>query len=160
MKFTPPVLTVLEQIAGQGFLDTTLEGDAAYQPPLAPAGLYDVETQRVEAMQLHKFISQTAGSYTFRTYGLDLTTKLKGRQFVFRPWWTPRAFELVAIPSDAWRFAPYPNDGSHAHCELTYVGIGAAEEHKDGYFLENIWVTREAYENYIRDDVFHCRNDA
>ena len=160
MKFIPPVLTVIEQVAGRGFIDTTLEGDPGYQAPLAPGGLYDIETQRTEAIQLHKLLAVTEGVHSFRTYGAAGITGLKGQRFVFRPWWTSKAFDLVANPSDGWRLAKYPNDGSHAHCELTYVGIGAAEEHKDGYFLGSIWVTRDAYENCIRDDMFHCRSDA
>jgi hypothetical protein len=162
MKFTPPVLTVIDQVSGPGFVDTFLEGDAStYQAPLAPAGLYDIETQRIEAIQLHKLVAAEPLRYTFRTYRTNpQATELRGKQFVFRPWWTAKAFDLVTNPSTGWQYSVYPSDGSHAHCELTYVGIGSDEDNKDGYFLGDLWVTREAFESYIRDDIFHCRDDA
>jgi hypothetical protein len=162
MKFTPPVLAVLNQVQGDGFVDTTVEGDfSTYGPPLAPAGLYDVETQRAEALQLHKLIRSEANTHIFRTYRTQTPTDaLLGRSFVFRPWWTSKSFALVAEPSTEWRYSVYPNDGTHAHCELTYLGIGADEDDKDGYFLGELWVTRAAYQQYIRDDIFHCRDDA
>jgi hypothetical protein len=162
MKFVPPVLTVLSQSQCGTSVDTVVVGDiSTYRPPLAPAGLYDVENQRDEALQLHKIVLSDGETYTFRTYEAEARPEsICGKSFVFRPWWTPKSIALVTKPSSQWRYALYPADGTHAHCELTYVGIGANEDAKDGYFIEDLWVTCDAYERYIRDDVFHCRDDA
>jgi hypothetical protein len=138
-----------------------LNGDAStYGPPLAPGGLDDKETQATELLQLHKLIRQDGDTYLFKTFGaLPLPKEALNRQYVFRPWWTLRAWKLVAEPSPSWQYSVYPADEGHAHCELTYVRIGAGEENKNGYVLGNTWVTREAYERFIRDDEYHCRHD-
>jgi len=159
MKFEAPVLVLANQLRDGPDVLSYLDGDASpYGPPLAPAGLYDRETQAIEVLQLHKLMRQKGNSYTFKTFEASpLPKEALGRQYVFRPWWTLRAWKLVAEASPEWQYSVYPADRDHAHCELTYVGIGAAEEHIDGYFLGNTWVTREAYERFIRNDEYHCR---
>lgn len=162
MAFTAPVVSVLRfEVVGTDVL-THIEGDLSpYGPPLAPAGLYDLPTQGVEYFQLHKLESTAERAHTFRTFKcVPPTGPDQGLKVVFRPWWTTRAWNIVTDRHRVWQFAQYLNDGSHAHCELTYAPIGANEAQKDGYFSGNDWITTEAYERFVRDDEYHCRDDA
>ena len=159
MPFIPPVVTMLRQeTAGEDVL-TCVAGDLTpYGAPLAPAGLYDQATQSNEHFQLHKLVHEAVGSYTFRTFkAKPLAGDLGGLAFVFRPWWTHQGWTNVADTTRTWQHATYPDDGSHAHCELTYVGIGAQLEQKDGYFSGGDWITCEAYERFVRNDEYRCR---
>lgn len=159
MPFIAPIVTILRQeTAGEDVL-TYVAGDLApYGAPLAPAGLYDEVNQSTEYFQLHKLVSHAPGRYTFRTFNAKpLADKPEGFRFVFRPWWTRRAWDIVTDLNRPWQHAIYPNDGSHAHCELTYAGIGEHEEHKDGYFSGSDWITCEAYVRFVRNDEYRCR---
>jgi hypothetical protein len=160
MSFKPPIVTVLSQSTDSLGLLTRLTGNAAtYGAPLAPGGLYDVETQGKEALQLHKLVLEAKDECVFRTYTDAEQSNIVGQHFVFRPWWTKRAWGLVTDTSLVWSHAKYPADGSHTHCELTYEAIGADEKIKSGYVSGNNWVTPEAYERFVLHDEYHCRDD-
>lgn len=162
MSFTAPSVTIIRhEVVADDVLTYVAGSLAAYGPPLAPAGLYDQATQAVEHFQLHKLVSQNDDVYTFRTFSAHPPKAPDpGSRFVFRPWWTARAWRIVIDTKRVWIRTDYPDDGSHAHCELTYAGIGAQENNKDGYLSGNDWITCEAYERFVRDDEYHCRDDA
>lgn len=156
--FSAPKLRVENQVVDGEDVVTVLVGDVhPYEAPLAPAGLYDVETERVEAFPLHKLVKRVGNTWTFRTYGKCLPLlPIVSRDYVYRPWWTERAWELVTDTDRVWTRATYPDNGSHLHCEITFAQIGGGQE-PEAYVSDGSWVTREAYERFIRDDEFHCR---
>jgi hypothetical protein len=162
MNFVPPKLTIASQVTDAHGLVTTLRGDAStYAAPLAPAGLYDIETQRHEVLQLHKLMSQSEGEYVFRTFGESSPNERQvGSTYVFRPWWNPRAWKLVTDRTLTWEHRSYPDDGTHVHCELTYAGIGADEPNTEGYVTGPWWITNDAYQRFVKADEYHCRDDA
>jgi len=161
MPFVAPRLIVESQIADGSDVITTLVGKPApYKSTLAPAGLYDTQTQKLESYQLHKLLSRSNDKLEFKTYGSSLPTiPLAGLEFVFRPWWTDEAWELVTDVSLVWERLSYPSNGSHDHCAITWVAIGQGEKNKEGYRSGNAWITVQAYEQFVRRDVYHCRDD-
>ena len=154
--FVAPKVTVAEVSAGDGFDTVTIAGSLSpYTPPLAPAGLYDVRTEREEAAQLHKITSSDSDVHTFHTYRPQrISASIVGGQFVYRSWWTPQQFQLVTDTSLRWERAQYAADEEHVHCALTWEAITAPME---AYHSDDTWITVEAYEQFIRDDILHSR---
>jgi len=161
MPFVAPRLIVETQIAEGGGVITTLEGSPTpYSSVLAPAGLYDIQSQKIESYQLHKLLHWTNDKLVFKTYGQPLpATSLDGLEFVFRPWWTDEAWKLVTDKELSWERLPYPSNGSHEHCAITWEAIGQGEKNKEGYRSGDAWVTVQAYEQFIRQDIYHCRDE-
>jgi len=161
MKFIAPRLVVKEQIVEDGDVVTILEGSPApYESPLAPAGFYDVQTERVERFQLHKVLHHATNHLVFKTFGSSLPSRpITTQTFVFRPWWTDEAWELVTTTSLVWQRLKYPANGSHEHCAITWEAIGCGEQNTEGYRTGSTWVTVQAYEKFVRDDAFHCRSN-
>jgi hypothetical protein len=160
MPFIAPRLVVEEQVADGSDVVTSLFGSPApYKDFLAPAGLYDVATERVEAFQLHRLLRWDGNLLVFRTYSTSLPAlSLNGREFVFRSWWTSEAWHLVTNKNLSWVRKKYPANGSHAHCAITFEAIGEREQHPEGYVSGNAWITVEAYERFVCDDAYHCRD--
>ena len=133
-----------------------------YAPPFAPAALYDTQTERVEAVQLHKLVCSSEESFTFHTFPPQhVSSAIIGGTFVYRPWWTPEQLEIVLDTSLPWSRERYPDDGSHTHCMLTWEAISAYAEPTEGYRCgRHTWITVDAYEKFIRGDLYRCRAKA
>lgn len=156
--FIAPAVLVQDQIAdGEDVLTVILGSILPYGAPLAPAALYDLETERLEAFPLHKLLSGDADTWKFRTFkqGLPVVPVI-GQRYVYRPWWTPRAWDLVTDASRVWRKMIYPRDAVHVHCEITFAQIGEGKN-SVAYLSDGAWITSEAYERFVCNDEFHCR---
>jgi hypothetical protein len=157
----PQVVVVGAVTSCDGYTDLELRGSLApYRPAFAPAGLYDLETERVEAAQLHKFVSANPAEEraVFRTFAPHCPSpRLANGRYVYRPWWTPDQFALVLDLERIWSRERYPDDGSHEHCFLSWESIASYADNKEGYRSGGLWITVDAYEKYIRDDIFRCR---
>jgi hypothetical protein len=154
--FVAPEVTVAAVTPAAGFDTIAIVGALdPYAPPLAPAGLYDTRTQREEAAQLHKLVRSDAAVHTFHTFPPHrVSSEVVGQRFVYRPWWTPQQLELATDTALRWERERYPADDDHSHCGLTSQTITAPME---AYRCGDMWITIEAYERFIRDDIFHCR---
>jgi hypothetical protein len=154
--FVAPEVTVAAVTPAAGFDTIAIVGALdSYEPPLAPAGLYDTRTQREEAAQLHKLVHSDAAVHTFYTFPPHrVSSELVGQRLVYRPWWTPRQLELVIDTALRWEREQYPADGDHSHCGLTWETITAPME---AYRCGDTWITVDAYERFIRDDTLHYR---
>lgn len=90
--FVAPLVQVGRVTSGSDFTLIEIAGALApYGPPFAPAGLYDVETEAREAVQLHRLvsISGSCDAASFHTYPPQFASaELVGKQYVYRPWWT------------------------------------------------------------------------
>jgi hypothetical protein len=159
--FTAPRVRVERVASGSDFTLIEIAGALApYEPPFAPAGLYDIETEALEAAQLHKLVTVNGScdAASFHTYTPQFASaELVGKQYVFRPWWTKNQLALVTDTSRTWVLEAYPDNGTHAHCELTWELIAAHEGHRVAYRSGNFWVTQQAYETLIRADLYGCR---
>ena len=104
MAFVAPRVVVSSQFAVGENVITRITGDPTpYSEPLAPAGLYDVATERREAFALHKLARHVGDSMEFKTYRVALPqSSLAGGHFAFRPWWTAKAWKLVTDTTLIW----------------------------------------------------------
>jgi hypothetical protein len=136
---------------------------APYEEPFAPAGLYDLGTERIEVAQLHKIVARDAERQTasFRTFAPHrVSGALVGQEFVYRPWWTPDQLDVVVDISRKWVLEQYPDDGTHAHCQLTWEAISGYASPSIGYRCGSMWLIVDAYEKIVRDDCYQCRASA
>ncbi len=127
--------------------------------PIAPAGLYAQDESRI-VMELHKAVAVSGRRVTFESYETNDEVRV-GASYELRQMWDSSAFELVTNLGLVWSRETYPGDGSACDsCPLTYVwfgrdrGDGAATE---GYRSGRAWITVDAYERYIRDDILRVR---
>jgi hypothetical protein len=157
--FVSPKLHVADQFQQGSDVVTVLFGSLnPYTPPLVPAALYDVATERREIFQLHKILYSSEESSRFITFGSSLPVEsIIGNKFVYRPWWSAEAWDLVTNPSLTWHRESYPDNGNHTHCPITWQAISAYKEPREGYKCGKVWITIEAYEKFIRDDIYNCR---
>jgi hypothetical protein len=157
--FVSPKLLVADQFQQDSDVVTVLSGSLGSQtPPWAPAALYDLATERHEIFQLHKILYSFEESSRFITFGSSLPIdSIIGQKFAYRPWWSAEAWDLVTNSSLTWHRKSYPDNGSHTHCPITWQAISADKEPREGYKCGNVWITIEAYENFIRDDIYKCR---
>lgn len=131
-------------------------------PPIAPAALYAEDDPAREVYQLHRLLHEEGDRLTFETYR-DTSAEAPevGHRYVFRSWWLEDALELVEDTSLEWTLERYPDNGDHDFCPLTYGDICgkpdcAACQH-EGYRSGNRWITVDAYQRFIRDDVLRLR---
>jgi hypothetical protein len=144
-RFVAPKVSVTAITPGERFDTIAVVGLLhPYGPPFAPAGLYDLRTERQEAAQLHKLASSDGTRHTFHTFPPHRVSRsLLGRRFVYRSWWTADQLQLVTDTSLGWHRRRYPTDGDHVHCALTWQTISAPIE---AYECRGDWITIEAYE--------------
>lgn len=156
--FVAPRVIVREQFPDGKDVVTVVAGSLRpYNQAHAPAALYDLETERVKAFPLHKLVGVDADVWTFRTYEQGMPVEqIIGQSYVFRPWWSQSAWELSRDSSRVWTKKALPDDGSHEHCEFTYVHI-PNDDSTMSYESDGIWITSEAYERFIIGDEYHCR---
>jgi hypothetical protein len=81
-------------------------------------------------------VNGSCDAASFHTYTPQFASaELVGKQYVFRPWWTKNQLALVTDTSRTWVLEAYPDNGTHAHCELTWELI-AAHEFAHGFSFE------------------------
>ncbi len=160
MTYKEPVAEVVD-IARQRDVTTTVLKVLGELPsaPLYPAALYHQSDPSREALQLHKLVGTARNVLTFQSYDVGPTLPSPGQRFIFRCWWSRDALELVLNTDLTWTLQEYPDDGSHSHCPLTYETISAYTGHRDGYRSGDTWITVEAYDRFIRDDVLRIRGE-
>jgi hypothetical protein len=57
-----------------------------------------------------------------------------------------------------WEHREYPDDGNHDHCLFTWETIAAYAETRSGYWSREYgWITKSAYDDFIRDDIYRLR---
>lgn len=155
-SFKPPIIKVSKVTIEDHYTIVEVSGSLSpYSSALHPAALYDVITGQKEAGQLHKLIHAEGDVYTFQTFPPQkVSPTLISKTFIYRPWWTEDGLELVLDTSLIWTFETYPKNEDHAHCALTWETIANPMK---AYRCKKHWITEQAYNDHIRDDIFKYR---
>lgn len=65
--------------------------------------------------------------------------------------------DAVRDRSRVWSHEHYPDNGDHDHCLVTWTRIEAQGSHPDGYRSGCDWLTVNAYQTYIVQDLLRIR---
>lgn len=150
------VLVTIRRASRSGDVTTTelrLEDGQWPFDPIAPATLWTDEDRVV--VELHKLVSLDGDTATFETYDLQGAPPEVGGPYRMYSWWNRAEYEAASDPT-LWRRATWDKPGDHTHCLLTFEEINDGDE---GYVVDpgGAWITTDAYEKYVRDDVLRLR---
>jgi hypothetical protein len=121
--------------------------------PVAPASVWTDDNQLV--VELHKLLHLDEDVAIFESYALTSRTPAIGGPYRMFSWWSPDQFRAATDPLVEWRKGVYDR-GDHTHCLLTWATIYDGEAaYQEGSNME--WITVDAFEKYIRDDVLRLR---
>jgi len=125
---------------------------------MAPAAL-SLDPNSVDyEFDVHKQIARDRFIVTFETYNSAQPLPKVGTTYTWHPWWLPWALDAVVDENANWQLCEYPEDEAHTHCLLTWETIAAYVDHRVGYVSKHGWITLDAYNEYIRDDVLRLRS--
>ena len=143
---------------------TTTVVDCAEPPSaaIAPASLVDDSTDWVAVIELHHLIGKAGSRLSFETYGPVEHEPVVGREYTLQSWWSQGALDLVTDMNRVWTREAYPPGGDDCvYCPLTYSWFGRGESDDsvmEGYRSRDVWITVDAYERFIRDDLLRIRS--
>jgi hypothetical protein len=140
----------------EGDVTTTelwLQEGAWPSAPLAPATVWSGDVDRLLLIELHRLVDLEGASARFESYELETALPPIGGPHSFFAWWTPEQLAAAIDPSLEWQPVQY-YESDHGHCRLTWKEI---EPGDPVYVSDAGWITVEAYERYIRDDVLRVR---
>jgi hypothetical protein len=157
MAYVEPKVEILEVSQNRDVTRIVARFDKAVSDPVAPSGLYINPKSGSERFQLHKLISQDELVFTFETYHSAHPLPMMGDMYSYRGWWLPKAIEAVLDEEAQWQREQYPNNGNHDHCLLTWETIASYSQTSEGYHSEHGWITVDAYNKFIRDDIYHLK---
>jgi hypothetical protein len=151
------VLATIIRASHSGDETTTelrLESDRWPFDPLAPATLWTNDNQPV--IELHRLPRSDGRVAVFESYDESGELPQPGGPYRMYSWWNPDQRHAVTDTTLEWHRRTYNKPGDHTHCILTFEEIDDAGE---GYQLEHYggWISVDAYEKYIRDDVLRLR---
>jgi hypothetical protein len=127
--------------------------EGKWPEPLAPASVWSGEGRRTRVIDLHRLVSRAEDVAIFESYGLEGDIPTAGGPYALYAWWTPEQLEAARDVDLEWRRRSY--DGAdHDHCLLTWQTIGSGDV---AYSSEAGWISVDAYEQFIRDDVLRLR---
>jgi hypothetical protein len=140
-----------------GYVTTTeLRLDSGEWPfePVAPATLWAARDEPVT--HLHKLLRLDGADATFESYGPQGEVPQPGGPYRMYSWFTPDQYEALTDTNVEWHRGVYEKPGDHTHCILTWEAI---DDGDDGYRVEpgGGWISVDAYEKYIRDDILRVR---
>ena len=154
---TEPEVEVFEATQHAGTTRLLIYFDQMPSEPVAPAGLYAEPGSAHPAFELHKLVGRDRLLLSFETYDCPLRVPAPGKVFHYRAWWLPEAMAAARDTVVSWKLTTYPDNGDHDHCLFTWATIAAHTEHRRAYHSKHGWITVEAYEKFIRDDVYRVR---
>jgi hypothetical protein len=135
---------------------TELRLDSGEWPfdPLAPATLWAARDEPVT--EVHKLLRLNGADAVFESYDLEGEVPQPGGPYRMYSWFTPDQYKALTDTEAEWHRATYDKPSDHTHCILTWEGI---DDGDDGYVVEpgGGWVSVDAYEKYIRDDLLRLR---
>jgi hypothetical protein len=137
----------------------TITLDRPCHPPIWPALLLEGLDRVI--CQFDRLVSEAPDlRFVFDAFVAPGTTLASGGRYIFRGLFTADALELVTDTSREWIREPYPDNGDHDHCALTWARIAADEGDGCGYRSGSDWISVEAFELYIKGDRLRVRSQA
>lgn len=133
-----------------------LQVDLTKLDPICPATLYRDEDARSSLLDLHRLLSIQGQSATCISFDSS-TEVVVGETYFHQGWWSTSAYRLVTDRTRLWTLAKYPDDSDHDHCPLTWKKISTKNGEAFGYCSGDDWISVEAFEKYIRDDLLGVR---
>jgi hypothetical protein len=162
MTYTQPIGEIVELIMDGQRITTVVRSSRPLAAPVAPAGLYELSEPSQLVLELHKLIRSEEDLFTFETYQSTFSDAVTGSSYIIQSWWTDEAFDIVKDTTRQWRRARYPGtERDCVRCLLTYKHFGAQGERDvrtEGYVSGDVWITIEAYERFIAQDVLRIRS--
>ncbi len=125
--------------------------------PVAPAGLYVDPKIGQERFQLHKLARKDGMLFYFETYNSTHPLPIPDEVYFYRGWWLQEAMEGALDSTAIWEKEVYPVNEGHEHCLFTWETISAYSENSEGYRSKHGWITVDAYNKFIRDDIYRLR---
>jgi hypothetical protein len=156
-QYVEPIAKIIQSCQSGEISFVVLELDKCVSEPLAPAGLYSTSNISEERFQLHKFIQKEKNQYHFETYQSAMSLPSPGGIYWFRAWWDRETVKAALDITIVWNREYYPDNGDHDHCLFTWERIAAHSENRIGYHSRYGWITVEAYNKIIRDDIYRLR---
>jgi rubrerythrin len=141
------VATVMIEISREDYLDY----------PIAPASIWRRYPDEI-IFQFHQLIARDGRRLVFETYRPEFPLPAIRTQGDFGSWWSHWAMDSVRDLSATWERLPYPIDGEHDHCLLTWDTIAAYADEKEGYQSSHGWITVKSHKEYIERDRLRIRS--
>jgi hypothetical protein len=121
--------------------------------PVAPATIWADETEPSrKVIELHRLVRLDGEMAVFESYGV-VRAPSPGGPHSLLAWFTPDQLRVLRDESLRWERRRY--DGpDHDHCLLTWTTINPGD---DAYRSDAGWISVDAFEELIRDDVARIR---
>jgi hypothetical protein len=121
--------------------------------PVAPATVWKGDAEGVPLIEVHRLVDLDGLSARFESFAIETALPAPGGPHSFFSWWTPEQLEAACDRSLEWRAVQY-YESDHGRCYLTWKEFQPG----DPVFMSDAgWITIDAYERYIRDDVLRLR---
>ena len=129
--------------------------------PEAPAGLYVSPNDDLPIVELHRVVESYRDTFVFETYGSASRVSIDCKaHFAYRAWWTKAAMRAAIDLQAEWHLIHLDETSSHDHCLFTWETIGGTDGLRTAYANElHGWITPEAHEKYIVQDVYRLRRN-
>src|SRR5262249_42486468 len=124
--------------------------------PIAPASITKAESS-APIFIFHQLVARSGAELTFETYDSEYPLPTVGAIYDFCSNFSLEHMDAARDTKAIWRRSVYPDDGSHAHCVLTWETISAYSGQQEGYQSEHGWITVEAYHKFIEQDRYRLR---
>jgi hypothetical protein len=148
------VRVAVTKVARSHDVTTTEVRLAAGEWPFDPiATVWTDDDRRV--VDLHCLMRMDGDEATFESYDLTGELPQPGGPYRIFSWWDPNQFRAATDRTVRWHRRTYNKPGDHTHCLLTWEAI---DHGTTAYQVDDAgWITVDAYEKYIRDDMLRLR---
>lgn len=158
-KYQLPQATILrtETARDLSVVQIKLSSEAYLSYPIAPGDLR-ISDPFQTIWEFHQLIARDGPILTFETYETNFSMPLINHVYDFCSWWLGTTMDAVRDMGAVWNRMPYPDNGSHDFCPITYENISAQGPLTEAYKSNHGWISVEAYEKYILQDALRVRN--
>ena len=157
-EYRAPRGTIVSCVRRGDVTTTVIDADRLHSEPFAPAALWTIKKPAIEVFQLHKAIGKRDLRLTFETYDTTVPPPISGVNYTYQCWWTDSQVAAVLDTTAVWILEPFPDDGDHDHCLLTWEHIAAYADCNEAYHSHLGWIAPEAFESYVQRDILRFRS--
>ena len=158
MLYKPPIAKLSSVERNGEVVVTVIEQLRPPPDPIAPGALYEAENSSCEVFQLHKLVDRVTyrehDRLTFETYGTTGPLPDAGKKYELRSWWSEEAMRALLDPEAGWEQAMFEGDDDDERCLFTWEPM---HNFRSGYRSKYGWVTADAYQRFVVDDILQMR---